>query len=61
MPFWACRCLKLKSSPSASYVILGEGKSQNLSYTGLEAALSDPQVSIRLFSKPEIDGACGLG
>ena len=48
-------------APSASYVILGEGKSQNLSYTGLEAALSDPQVSIRLFSKPEIDGERRLG
>ena len=48
-------------APSASYVVLGEGKSQNLSYTGLEAALSDPQVSLRLFSKPEIDGERRLG
>lgn len=49
------------SAPSASYVILGEGKSQNLSYYGLEEALSDPQVNIRLFSKPEIDGERRLG
>lgn len=47
--------------PSASYVILGEGKSENISYSGLEDALSDPQVNIRLFSKPEIDGERRLG
>jgi phosphoribosylglycinamide formyltransferase 2 len=49
------------AAPSASHVILGEGQSQNLSYTGLEAALADPQVNIRLFSKPEIDGERRLG
>lgn len=48
-------------APSASYVILGEGHSQNLRYSGIEAALSDPQVNIRLFSKPEIDGERRLG
>jgi phosphoribosylglycinamide formyltransferase 2 len=48
-------------APSASYVILGDGKSQNLRYSGLEDALSDPQVNIRLFSKPEIDGERRLG
>ena len=47
--------------PSASYVILGNGHSQNLGYTGIEAALADPQVNIRLFSKPEIDGERRLG
>lgn len=49
------------AAPSASYVILGEGHSQNLSYTGIEEALADPQVNIRLFSKPEIDGERRLG
>lgn len=48
-------------APSASYVILGEGHSQNLRYSGIEEALSDPQVNIRLFSKPEIDGERRLG
>lgn len=48
-------------APSASYVILGEGHSQNLSYSGLEAALADPKVSLRLFSKPEIEGERRLG
>lgn len=48
-------------APSASYVILGEGHSQNLSYSGLEAALSDPQVDMRLFAKPEIAGERRLG
>ncbi len=51
----------LVTAPSASYVILGEGRSQNLSYSGLEAALADAQVNIRLFSKPEIDGERRLG
>ena len=49
------------AAPSASYVILGEGQSQNLRFSGLEDALSDPQVNIRLFSKPEIDGERRLG
>lgn len=49
------------AAPSASYVILGNGRSQNLGYTGIEAALADPQVNIRLFSKPEIDGERRLG
>lgn len=49
------------TAPAASYVILGEGHSQNISYTGLEAALADPQVNIRIFSKPEIDGERRLG
>jgi len=49
------------TAPAASYVILGEGHSRNISYTGLEAALADPQVNIRLFSKPEIDGERRLG
>ena len=48
-------------APSASYVILGEGHSQNLRYSGVEAALADPQVNIRLFSKPEIEGERRLG
>ncbi len=48
-------------APSASYVILGEGRSQNIRYAGLEEALSDPQVNIRLFSKPEIEGERRLG
>ncbi len=48
-------------APSASYVILGEGHSSNISYTGVEAALADPQVNLRLFSKPEIDGERRLG
>lgn len=48
-------------APSASYVILGEGHSQNMRYSGIEAALADPQVNIRLFSKPEIEGERRLG
>lgn len=49
------------SAPAASYVILGEGKSQDIRYGGIEDALKDPQVNVRLFSKPEIDGERRLG
>ena len=48
-------------SPSASTVILGEGTSSNLSFEGLDAALSEPDVQLRLFGKPEIDGSRRLG
>lgn len=47
--------------PSASAVILGEGKSQNIRFEGVAAALSEPDTQIRLFGKPEIDGRRRLG
>lgn len=47
--------------PSASAVILAEGKSNNIKFTGLEIALAQPQTQIRLFGKPEIDGRRRLG
>ncbi|MDU0355211.1 formate-dependent phosphoribosylglycinamide formyltransferase [Paraglaciecola aquimarina] len=47
--------------PSASAVVLREGTSNDIRYSGLEEALSQPQTQIRLFGKPEIDGRRRLG
>ncbi|MGO2499366.1 MAG: formate-dependent phosphoribosylglycinamide formyltransferase [Vibrio litoralis] len=47
--------------PSASAVILAEGSSQNIGFTGLKDALAAPQTQIRLFGKPDIDGHRRLG
>jgi len=47
--------------PSASAVILGEGRSKEIAYEGLEAALEVPSAQIRLFGKPEIAGRRRLG
>jgi phosphoribosylglycinamide formyltransferase 2 len=47
--------------PSASAVIMGQGRSDNLSFQGLEGALSDPDTQIRLFGKPEINESRRLG
>ena len=40
-------------SPGASAVIYGGLEARGIAYTGLEQALSDPQVDLRLFGKPE--------
>lgn len=47
--------------PSASAVVLPEGKSDRPSYSGLENALVEPDVQIRLFGKPEIAGRRRMG
>ncbi|WP_335903817.1 formate-dependent phosphoribosylglycinamide formyltransferase [Shewanella algae] len=47
--------------PSASAVVLKEGDSDNLRYTGLAAALSEANTQLRLFGKPEIHGRRRLG
>ncbi|TVP10944.1 MULTISPECIES: formate-dependent phosphoribosylglycinamide formyltransferase [Shewanella] len=47
--------------PSASAVVLKEGDSNNLRYTGLAAALSEADTQLRLFGKPEIHGRRRLG
>lgn len=46
---------------SASAAILGQGTSNNLSYSGLDHALLVPNSQVRLFAKPEIDGRRRLG
>lgn len=47
--------------PSASAVILVEGKSCNVSFSGLDAALDAPDTELRLFGKPEVDGRRRMG
>jgi phosphoribosylglycinamide formyltransferase 2 len=47
--------------PSASSVILVRGNSSNVRYTGLEAALREPDTQVRLFGKPEVTGERRMG
>ena len=46
---------------SASSVILVKGKSTNVSFTGIEAALSESDTQLRLFGKPEVNGERRMG
>lgn len=47
--------------PSASSVIIVKGKSTNITYTGIEAALAEPDTQIRIFGKPEVNGERRMG
>ncbi|MBX2893810.1 MAG: formate-dependent phosphoribosylglycinamide formyltransferase [Cyclobacteriaceae bacterium] len=47
--------------PSASSVILVKGKSNNITYTGIEAALEEPDTQIRIFGKPDVNGERRMG
>ena len=47
--------------PSASSVILVEGKSRQVTFNGLELALQNPDTQIRLFGKPDVDGERRMG
>ena len=47
--------------PSASSVILVKGKSKNISFSGLEEALNEPDTQLRLFGKPEVNGERRMG
>lgn len=42
--------------PSASCAILVEGSSQQLSFSGLDQALQQPDTQLRIFGKPEVQG-----
>lgn len=50
-----------QQGPSASAVILPEGESESVAYTGLENALSEPDTQLRLFGKPELKGRRRMG
>ncbi len=50
-----------QQGPSASAVILPEGDSSEVSYSGLENALGQPDTQIRLFGKPELKGRRRMG
>ena len=47
--------------PSASAVILVEGHSTAVSFSGLDAALVEPDTQVRLFGKPEVAGERRMG
>jgi phosphoribosylglycinamide formyltransferase 2 len=47
--------------PSASYVVLGDGQSDAPRYEIDEAALGEPDTSLRLFGKPELRGPRRVG
>ncbi|MBT8438636.1 MAG: formate-dependent phosphoribosylglycinamide formyltransferase [Gammaproteobacteria bacterium] len=47
--------------PSASSVILVQGKSDAVKYDKLEQVLAEPDTQMRLFGKPEVDGQRRMG
>lgn len=47
--------------PSASAVLLVEGESRDISYSGLDAALAQSDTALRLFGKPELAGQRRMG
>jgi phosphoribosylglycinamide formyltransferase 2 len=47
--------------PSASSVILVEGKSQQVVFNNIDTALAQPSTQIRLFGKPEVNGERRMG
>ncbi|MEC7727946.1 MAG: formate-dependent phosphoribosylglycinamide formyltransferase [Pseudomonadota bacterium] len=50
-----------QTGPSASAVILPEGDSTEVGFSGLEAALAEPDTQLRLFGKPELKGRRRMG
>jgi len=47
--------------PSASSAVLVEGDSANVSFSGLDQALAEPDTSLRLFGKPDVSGQRRMG
>lgn len=50
-----------QNGPSASAVILPEGESDNVRFSGLENALAQADTQLRLFAKPELKGRRRMG
>ena len=50
-----------QNGPSASHVIIGEGKGVNPTFSQVDQALLQRGTQVRLFGKPEIDGKRRLG
>ncbi|MCW3786039.1 formate-dependent phosphoribosylglycinamide formyltransferase [Plebeiibacterium sediminum] len=46
---------------AASSVIMVKGDSKQVSFSGLEQALADPDTQLRLFGKPEVQGERRMG
>jgi len=51
----------VQHGPSASSVIMVEGVSSSINYSGLSEALAEPDTQIRLFGKPDVDGERRMG
>ncbi|WP_193074075.1 formate-dependent phosphoribosylglycinamide formyltransferase [Pseudomonas sp. FME51] len=47
--------------PSASAVIMAEGRSEAVSFGNLQQALGEPDTQLRLFGKPGVDGLRRMG
>lgn len=50
-----------QNGPAASCVLLVEGNSSDMQYSGLEKALAEPDTDLKLFGKPEVQGQRRLG
>ncbi|MBW7472372.1 formate-dependent phosphoribosylglycinamide formyltransferase [Marinobacter sp. M216] len=50
-----------QNGASASAVILPEGESSDVAFSGIESALSEPDTQLRLFGKPELKGRRRMG
>lgn len=51
----------VQHGPSASAVLLVEGDSNNIRYSGLDKALAEINTQLRLFGKPEVSGQRRMG
>lgn len=51
----------VQHGPAASAVLLVEGESNNIRYSGLDKALADINTQLRLFGKPEVSGQRRMG
>ena len=51
----------IQHAPAASSVIMAEGNSTQVSFSGLEQALAQADTQIRLFGKPEVQGERRMG
>ncbi len=47
--------------PSASAVIMADGRSESVNFGNLQQALSEPDTQLRLFGKPGVDGLRRMG
>ena len=51
----------VQHGPSASAVLLVNGESTNIQYSGLDKALAEINTQLRLFGKPEVSGQRRMG
>ncbi len=51
----------IQHGPAASSVILVKGNSSNVSFSGIEKALENPNTQLRLFGKPNVAGERRMG